>query len=247
VAVAEADAGSGAKVPWVGHRALVTGSNGGLGAAIVARLRADGYEVVTLDVLPPADFVVDLAADPVPGGELGEIDVCVSNAGIVDILSPAHRMSHEKWDRDLAVNLTGSFRVVQACLTGMRQRRYGRIVVMSSVAAAVGAQGQVAYAASKAGLIGMVKSIAAENAGLGITANAVLPGVIATEKVLAMPPEVLEHLRERFLPTGRLGEPDEVAALVAFLASDLAGYITGQALVVDGGASLNPITLGSPK
>jgi acetoacetyl-CoA reductase len=227
------------------RRALVTGSNGGIGMAIVDRLRADGLEVVTLDIRAPADLIVDLADGTVPVEALAEIDVCVSNAGIVNILSPAHRMSAEKWDRDLAINLTGSFRVVQACLVGMRERAWGRIVVMSSVAAAIGAQGQVAYAASKAGLVGMTKSIAAENAGRGITANAVLPGVIATENVRAMPEDVLRRLHERFLPTGRMGEPDEVAALVAFLASENAGYITGQAILIDGGASLNQITLGS--
>src|SRR4051794_8169756 len=117
-------------------RALVTGSNGGLGRAIVERLTADGFDVVTLDVRGPADLVLDLATDDLPA--LDDIDACVSNAGVVDILSPAHRMSAEKWERDLSVNLTGSFRVVQACLRGMRERRYGRIVVMSSLAAAVG-------------------------------------------------------------------------------------------------------------
>lgn len=228
------------------RRALVTGSNGGIGTAIVERLRADGYEVVTLDVRPPADLVVDLSCDELPAGALGEIDVCVSNAGIVDILSPAHRMSAAKWDRDIAVNLTGAFRVVQACLGGMRERGYGRIVVMSSLAAAIGSRGQVAYSASKAGLIGMAKAIAAENAGRGITANAILPGVIATEKVRAMPTEVVDRLRETgFLPAGRMGEPAEVAALVAYLASEQAGYVTGQAIVIDGGSSLNATTMGS--
>jgi acetoacetyl-CoA reductase len=107
------------------RRALVTGSNGGLGVAIVERLRSDGFDVVTLDVVGPADLVVDLTGEDLP--DLSDVDVCVSNAGIVDILSPAHRMSLEKWQRDLDVNLTGAFRVVQACLGGMRERRYGRI------------------------------------------------------------------------------------------------------------------------
>jgi NAD(P)-dependent dehydrogenase (short-subunit alcohol dehydrogenase family) len=224
--------------------ALVTGANGGIGLAIVERLRGDGLKVVTLDKRQPADHVIDLATARVPAELLGEVDVCVSNAGIVNIMSPAHRMSAEKWDLDLAVNLTGAFRVVQACLVGMRARRWGRIVVMSSIAAAIGARGQVAYAASKAGLVGMTKSIAAENAAMGITANVVLPGLIATENVLAMPAEVLERIRDRFLPADRLGEPDEVAALVGFLASNAAGYITGQAIAIDGGSTLNPITLG---
>jgi NAD(P)-dependent dehydrogenase (short-subunit alcohol dehydrogenase family) len=226
------------------RRALVTGANGGLGAAIVERLERDGFEVVTLDLQPPADIVLDLVADELPREALAEIDVCVSNAGIVDILSPAHRMSAEKWDRDIAINLTAAFRVIQACLPGMRERRFGRVIAMSSLAAAIGGPGQVAYSASKAGLLGVVRTVAAECAPLGITANAVLPGVIATERVRAMPPEVIERLHQRFLPSGRMGEPEEVAALVAFLASDDAGYVSGQTIVVDGGSSLNPTSLG---
>ena len=227
------------------RRALVTGSNGGIGAAIVGRLRRDGYSVLTLDVRPPADLVVDLVMEDIPREALAEIDVCVSNAGIVDILSPAHRMSAEKWDRDLAINLTASFRVIQACLIGMRERNYGRIIAMSSLAAAIGGPGQVAYSASKAGLLGMTMAIAAENAALGITVNAVLPGVIATEKVRSMPPEILKRVHDRFLPTGRMGEVFEVAALVAFLAAEDAGYVTGQAIEVDGGSSLNSMSMGA--
>jgi NAD(P)-dependent dehydrogenase (short-subunit alcohol dehydrogenase family) len=154
-------------------------------------------------------------------------------------------MSREKWERDLAVNLSGSFRLVQACLAGMRERRWGRVLVISSMAGAVGAPGQVAYSASKAGLVGMARTIAAENVALGITANAILPGMIATPAVRAMPAGVLERLAP-LIPGGRLGEPAEVAALVSFLAGEEAGFITGQAVGIDGGASLNTLSLGSP-
>jgi NAD(P)-dependent dehydrogenase (short-subunit alcohol dehydrogenase family) len=142
------------------------------------------------------------------------------------------------------VNLTGAFRAVQACLPGMRARGTGRIVVISSGAARSGLPGQVAYAASKAGLLGMVKTLAAENAARGITVNAVLPGMIATEKVRAMPAEVLARV-EAALPAGRMGDPSEVAALVAFLASGEAAYVTGQEIGIDGGLGLNTMSLGS--
>jgi NAD(P)-dependent dehydrogenase (short-subunit alcohol dehydrogenase family) len=222
-------------------RALVTGAARGIGAAIAARLREDGMEVVTLDVAAGCDLQVDLARDELP--DLGAVDVCVSNAAITTTISPAHRMTAEQWDGDLAVNLTGAFRVVQACLGGLRERRFGRVVVISSGAARSGLPGQVAYAASKAGLLGMVLTLAAENAGHGITANAVLPGMVATEQVRAMPAEVLERVTEA-LPAGRLVEPAEVAGLVAFLAREEAGSISGELIGIDGGLHLNTMSLG---
>ncbi len=175
------------------RRALVTGAARGIGAAIAERLRADGLEVVTADRDEGCDLRFDVAADELP--ELGEVDVCVSNAAVTDTIAPAHGMTPEQWQRDIDVNLTGAFRVIQACLPGMRERGYGRIVVISSSAAAVGLPGQVAYAASKAGLLGMMKTIAAENVRRGITANAVLPGLIASERVAAMPRELLRDAR----------------------------------------------------
>ncbi|MGH2984072.1 MAG: SDR family oxidoreductase [Solirubrobacterales bacterium] len=223
------------------RRALVTGAAAGIGAAIAERLRSDGLEVTTLDRAEGCDLRLDLVADELP--DLSGIDVCVSNAAITDTIAPAHRMTQEQWSRDIDVNLTGAFRAVQACLPGMRERRWGRVVVISSGAAVGGLPGQVAYSASKAGLLGMVKTLAAEGVRRGITANAVLPGMVATEKVLAMPEEILERLRET-LPSGRMAEPSEVAALVSYLASEDAGYVTGQQIAVDGGFGLNTFTLG---
>ena len=224
------------------RRALVTGAARGIGAAIAERLRTDGLEVTTLDRDEGCDLRLDLSSDELP--DLTGIDVCISNAAITDTLAPAHRMSPEQWSRDIDVNLTGAFRSVQACLPGMRERGWGRIVAISSGAAKTGLRGQVAYSASKAGLLGMVKTLAAENVHRGITANAVLPGMVATEKVRAMPDEVLERLMP-LLPSGRMVEPAEIASAVSYLCSDEAAQVTGQEVAVDGGAGLNTFTLGS--
>jgi len=224
----------------VSHRALVTGAARGIGAAIVERLRADGFEVSGADRDEGCELRFDVAADELP--DLSGFDVCVSNAAITDTIAPAHRMTSEQWSRDLDVNLSGAFRVVAACLPGMRDRGYGRIVFISSGAAVEGLPGQAAYAASKAGLLGLMRTVAAENVRRGITANAVLPGMVATEKVDAMPAEIKEQLRDA-VPMERFAEPAEVAALVAYLASDAAGYVTGQAIGIDGGGALNTFSL----
>ena len=224
------------------RRALVTGAARGIGAAIAARLAADGMEVVTLDLREGCDIALDVARDEFP--PLDDIDVCVANAGVTTTIAAGHRMTAEQWQLDIDVNLTGTFRTIQACLLGMRERRHGRIVVISSVAALGGLPGQVAYAASKAGQLGMVRTLAVENAARGITVNAVLPGLVGTEQVLAMPAEV----RERALasaPGGRLVEPHEIAAAVSFLAGPEAAQVNGQTIAVDGGASLTQLTLGS--
>jgi NAD(P)-dependent dehydrogenase (short-subunit alcohol dehydrogenase family) len=224
------------------RRALVTGAARGIGAAIAERLLADGLDVVTLDLHAGCDIALDVARDPFPA--LEDLDVCVANAGITTTIAPAHKMSAEQWKRDVDVNLTGSFRTVQACIGGMRERGYGRVVVISSIAALGGLPGQVAYAASKAGQLGMVRTLASENAAYGITVNAILPGLVATEQVLAMPDAVRQRVL-RAVPTGRLVEPAEIAAAVAFLFGAEAAQISGQAIAVDGAASLSQLSLGS--
>jgi NAD(P)-dependent dehydrogenase (short-subunit alcohol dehydrogenase family) len=229
----------------VSRRALVTGGARGIGAAIAERLRDGGLEVVTLDRAQPCDIEFDLASDAdLP--PLGDVDVCVSNAAVTNTIAPAHKMTREQWQRDLDVNLTGAFRVIQACLPGMRERGFGRIVVISSGAARSGLPGQVAYAASKAGLLGMTRTIAAENAHKGITANAILPGLVATEAVLAMPDEIREGARAA-APTNELVEPAEIAEAVAWLARDASRSITGEAISIDGGIHLNARWLTRPR
>jgi acetoacetyl-CoA reductase len=225
------------------RRALVTGANGGIGSVICERLRADGVSVRTMDLVEPADIVLDLAATPMPQWDASDIDICVAVAGVIDTFAPAHLMSTEQWSRDIDVNLTGAFRVIQACIPGMRERRFGRIVAISSMAGRMGAAGKVAYAASKAGLQGMIRTVAIENCALGITANSVLPGITDTSRFRMLP----ESERERLcaaLPSGRFGRPEEVADLVAFLVADGAGYITAQEIGIDGGLELNTLFVG---
>jgi len=226
------------------RKALVTGAAHGIGAAVARRLAADGVNVVTLDLHPGCDIALDVARDPFP--PLDDIDVCVANAGITTTIAPAHKMTAEQWQLDIDVNLTVAFRAVQACLGGMRERGWGRVIVISSVAAIGGLPGQVAYAASKAGQLGMVRTLASESAAHGISVNAILPGLVATEQVLAMPEQVRARVL-RSLPTGRLVEPAEIAAAVAFLAGAEAAQISGQAIAVDGAASLSQLSLGSTR
>ena len=219
------------------YRALVTGAGreGGIGRAIVERLEADGMEVVTLDKEPGCTWQVDIARDELP--DFGPIDVYVANAAITTLFGAAHSFSLEKWQRDLDINLTGTFRVLQPCLAGMRERGYGRIVVISSTSGTQGMPAQVSYATSKAGLIGMVKTVAAENVRTGVTANCVLPGMTASSGILGMPEDIKDAWLAS-LPNGFV-DPADIANGVAFFASPASGMVTGQLLTIDGGDELN--------
>lgn len=218
-------------------KALVTGAarEGGIGAAITRRLTADGFDVVTMDRSPGCDHTLDISRDELP--DLSDIDVYVGNAAMTNVFGAAHAMDLDRWRRDLEVNLTGTFRVLQACLAGMTERRYGRVILVSSTAAVVGLPEQVSYATSKAGLLGMVRTVAAETVTRGITANAVLPGMTASAGVLTMPADVLATWRES-MPAGMV-DPDDIADAVAFFASPTARSVTGQFLTVDRGDGLN--------
>jgi NAD(P)-dependent dehydrogenase (short-subunit alcohol dehydrogenase family) len=231
-------------------RTLVTGAAGGIGRRVATALADAGHQVVAADLSPAvaevgphAVFdVADREACRAAVDEHGPFDALVSCAAIVDQVHSAASFPPDGWERELSVNLSGPFWLAQAVAPGMAERGFGRIVVISSGAAEAGLPGQVAYAASKAGLLGMVRTLAVELGRSGVTVNAILPGLIETEKVAAMPEGIKERVVGR-TALGRAGSMDEVAALVAHLCSEEGGYITGACIPIDGGGGLNTLTL----
>jgi NAD(P)-dependent dehydrogenase (short-subunit alcohol dehydrogenase family) len=237
-----------------GSRVIVTGATGGIGRAIVETLAGSGCRVAACDApeAPVGDLRGATAAisfdvrDPaaVRSGvteaiaSLGGCDAVIANAGVVDTIHRAERFSEEEWDKDLETNLYGAFYLVQSAFEALVASGDGRIVLISSVAAETGIPGQVAYGASKAGLVGLARTLASEWAGRGIRCNVVMPGFIATPKVRAMPAEVQASATGQ-VPLGRFGDPAELAGTVCFLLSPAAAYITGAVLRVDGGYGLS--------
>ena len=237
-----------------GQVAVVTGGSRGIGRAIATRLASEGARVV---VTARSVDGAERAAAELPGerhlgvacdvsdrqavdalvkrveSELGSLDILVNNAGVTadNVLV---RLGDEDWDRVIDTNLKGAFFMVRAVARGMMKRRSGRIINITSVVGLTGNRGQVNYAASKAGLVGLTKSVARELASRGILCNAVAPGYIGTDMTAELGDAAREALNER-IALGRLGTPEDVAGVVAFLAGPDAGYITGQVLVVDGG------------
>ena len=169
--------------------------------------------------------------------ELGSVDILVNNAGTLDHVGQFHDQDPGLWERDLRVNLTGSFNCAQAVWPHMKERGWGRVINMASVAGTLGGFGQASYSTTKAGLIGLTKTLALEGARHGITANAIVPGIIGTEALAFGNPTMHERMVKR-TAMRRPGEPQDVANAIAFLCSDLAGYITGVGLYVSGGIEL---------
>lgn len=232
--------------------ALVTGGSRGIGAAISKALKEAGCDVAATyagnDEKAAAftaetgiktykwnvgDYNASKAGIAQVEADLGPIDVVVANAGITRD-APFHKMTPEQWQEVIDTNLTGVFNTVHPVWPGMRERKFGRVIVISSINGQKGQFAQVNYAATKAGDLGIVKSLAQEGARYGITANAICPGYIATEMVMAVPEKVREAIIGQ-IPTGRLGEPEEIARCVAFLAADDAGFINGSTISANGG------------
>ena len=239
-----------------GKRALVTGASGGIGGAIARALNAQGAEVAlsgtrtgALEALAgelagrvhvlPCDLSDKAAATKLveeTQGAMGGLDILVNNAGITRD-SLMMRMKDEDWEAVLEVNLTATFRLARAALRPMVKQRWGRIIGITSTVGVTGNPGQANYSASKAGMIGMTKALAAEVAARGITVNCVAPGFITTAMTDALDDKQKERVMGA-IPSARLGAPEDVAASVAFLASEEAGYITGQTLHVNGGMAM---------
>ncbi|WP_424968188.1 MULTISPECIES: acetoacetyl-CoA reductase [unclassified Dinoroseobacter] len=235
----------------MGRVALVTGGSRGIGEAISKKLQADGFTVAATYAgndekaaaftaatgiktykWNVADYESSKAGIAQVEADLGPIEVVVANAGITRD-APFHKMTPEQWDEVIGTNLTGVFNTVHPVWPGMRERKFGRVIVISSVNGQKGQFAQVNYAATKAGDLGIIKSLAQEGARAGITANAVCPGYIATEMVMAIPEKVRDSIVAG-IPVGRLGEPEEIARCVAFLASDDAGFISGSTISANG-------------
>jgi acetoacetyl-CoA reductase len=233
--------------------ALVTGGTRGIGEAVCKALQAAGYRVAAnyggndeaaqkfkaATGIPVYKWDVSSFDSCAAGvkqveADLGPIEILVNNAGIARD-SMFHRMKPEQWTAVINTNLNSLFNMCRQVVEGMRARKFGRIINISSINGQKGQMGQTNYSASKAGELGFTKALAQESAKSGITVNAVCPGYIATEMVRAMPKEVLEQHVLPLIPLGRLGEPEEVARCVLFLAADDAGLITGSTLSANGG------------
>ena len=230
--------------------AFVTGGSRGIGLATANALAAQGHRVVVGSRSKPDDLTAELTwvqCDITDGASIdaafdemeeriGSASIVVANAGITrDML--VLRMKERDFADVVDANLTGSFRVAQRAVRPMMRNRWGRIILMSSVVAALGQAGQANYAASKAGLVGLGRSLAREFASRGITVNLVAPGPIETDMLAAAGEKAIEAMTAA-VPVGRVGRPEEVAAAVCFLASDAAGFITGATLPVDGGLGM---------
>jgi len=233
-------------------RQLVTGGSRGIGAAISIALKDAGYSVaasyagndeaaakftnetgIKTYKWNVADYDSCVEGISKVEAELGPVDILVNNAGITRD-APFHKMTREQWSDVIDTNLSGVFNMTHPIWPGMRERKFGRVITISSINGQKGQFAQVNYSASKAGDLGITKALAQEGARFGITANAICPGYIATDMVMAVPEKVRESIIAQ-IPAGRLGEPEEIARCVVFLASDAAEFVNGSTITVNGG------------
>jgi acetoacetyl-CoA reductase len=236
--------------------AIVTGGTRGIGAEISKALKAAGYSVaanyggndtaaekfkgetgIPVYKWDVSSFDACAAGVKQVEAEVGPVDVLVNNAGITKD-AMCHRMTADQWNAVISTNLGSLFNMTRQVIEGMRARKFGRVINISSINGQKGQMGQVNYSAAKAGEIGFTKALAQEGARAGITVNAICPGYINTEMVQAVPKDVLEKSILPLIPVGRLGEPEEIARCVVFLASDQSGFITGSTLSANGGQYL---------
>ena len=235
--------------------AIVTGGTRGIGAAISKALRDAGYTVaanyagndeaaaaftaetgIAAYKWSVADYDACVAGIARVEADLGPVDVLVNNAGITRD-APFHKMTREQWSQVIDTNLSGIFNMTHPLWNGMRERKFGRVINISSINGQKGQFAQANYSAAKAGDLGFTKALAQEGARAGVTVNAIAPGYIATEMVMAVPEKVRDAIIST-IPVGRLGEPEEIARAVVFLASDEAGFVTGSTMTVNGGQYL---------
>jgi acetoacetyl-CoA reductase len=241
----------------MGRTVLVTGGTRGIGRAISEAMKAEGYTVVAsyagnddaanafkdetgipvykFDV---GDFGACASAMAAIESDVGPIEILVNNAGITRD-KPLHKMDKETWDAVIDTDLSSIFNTCRHVIDGMRERGFGRIVNISSINGQKGQFGQTNYSAAKAGEIGFTKALALETAAKGITVNAIAPGYVGTEMVMAVPEKILNEVIIPQIPVGRLGQPEDIARCVVFLTSDDAGFITGSTLTANGGQYLD--------
>lgn len=251
-----------------GKVALITGAAQGIGRASALVLAREGADVGLADIQPEVEetarkiqqlgrrsaaAVMDIS-NPAQVSEglakitdrLGDIDILVNNAGLVKNIAPLTKMTIEAWQHEISVNLSGAYYMIRQVIGPMIKKGWGRVINMSSVAATGGLHNQIGYASSKAGLLGLTQTVTLEHARDGITCNAIMPGLIGTEVVDMMPAEIRQTIIAG-IPARRRGEMEEVGYLIAFLASDRAGFINGAVIPIDGGATLNTGSVGSRK
>jgi NAD(P)-dependent dehydrogenase (short-subunit alcohol dehydrogenase family) len=219
------------------RKAIVTGAESGIGAACVARLRREGIETVSFDLSSAADFQLDVSDGPAVNlavAEVGPVDVVINSAGVIGPNRPLWEITDAEWQSTFSVNVNGVFNLCRAVVPAMREKGWGRIVNIASIAGKEGNPNLAAYSASKGAVIALTKALGKELATSGVLVNAIAPAVIETPMNAGNTPEVLAYMLSR-IPMGRIGQADEVAALVAWLVSDEVSFSTGAVFDISGG------------